>query len=77
MTNEEKDAIISAAIESLKGKEELGEPVEKVNRVNASLDANSELSEDAEAFRWASIARTHYQQGSMALTRAVAKPEFF
>lgn len=56
---------------------ELGDLVEKVNRVNASLDANSELSEDAEAFRWASIARTHYQQGSMALTRAVAKPEFF
>jgi hypothetical protein len=27
--------------------------------------------------RWASIGQTHLQQGFMALTRAVAKPEFF
>jgi len=27
--------------------------------------------------RWASIGATHLQQGLMALTRAIAKPEFF
>lgn len=30
-----------------------------------------------EPLRWASIAKTHLQQGLMALTRAVAKPDFF
>lgn len=32
---------------------------------------------DGEARRWISIGKTHLQQGLMALTRAVAKPEFF
>lgn len=27
--------------------------------------------------RWLSIGKTHLQQGFMALTRAVAKPDFF
>ena len=27
--------------------------------------------------RWAAIARTHFQEGLMALTRAVAQPTFF
>lgn len=30
-----------------------------------------------EAARWRAIARTHFQEGNMALTRSVAKPEFF
>lgn len=30
-----------------------------------------------EASRWRSIAKTHLQQGLMALTRSVAKPDFF
>lgn len=30
-----------------------------------------------EASRWRAIAKTHLQQGLMALTRAVAKPSFF
>lgn len=29
------------------------------------------------AERWVSIGKTHLQQGLMALTRAIAKPEFF
>lgn len=33
--------------------------------------------EQGEARRWISIGKTHLQQGLMALTRAVAKPEFF
>lgn len=32
---------------------------------------------DAEAYRWVAIAKTDFQRGLMALTRAVAKPEFF
>lgn len=27
--------------------------------------------------RWTAIAKTHFQEGLMALTRAVAKPDFF
>jgi len=27
--------------------------------------------------RWVAIGKTHLQQGLMALTRAIAKPEFF
>ncbi|PZS48868.1 DUF7681 family protein [Stenotrophomonas maltophilia] len=34
-------------------------------------------SGDAEPFRWIAIGKTHLQQGLMALTRAVAKPESF
>ena len=30
-----------------------------------------------EADRWRAIAKTRFQEGLMALTRAVAKPEFF
>lgn len=31
----------------------------------------------AEPQRWKSIAKTHFQEGLMALTRAVAQPGFF
>lgn len=33
--------------------------------------------ERAEPFRWVSIARTHFQEGGMALTRAIAQPSTF
>jgi hypothetical protein len=39
-----------------------------------SLDSSSDFSIDK---RWLSIARTDLQKGFMALTRCVAKPEFF
>lgn len=32
---------------------------------------------DAEHRRWCAIAKTHFQEGLIALTRAVAKPDFF
>ena len=38
----------------------------------AHLRANPEIDQ-----RWVSIGATQLQQGLMALTRAVAKPEFF
>lgn len=37
-------------------------------------DAQGDYSEAA---RWRALAKTHLQQGLMALTRAVAKPDFF
>lgn len=62
--------------------EELQTLINKVNSFN-ELETDSEghkvqpQVEASEAKRWQSIARTHFQQGCMALTRAVAKPEFF
>lgn len=44
----------------------------KVRHLNAEHGAK-----DAEHYRWESIAKTHFQQGLMALTRAVTKPDFF
>lgn len=40
-------------------------------------EEGGKLVRESEAFRWLSIGRTHLQQGIMAVTRAVAKPEFF
>lgn len=38
---------------------------------------NQDISIDpAERRRWLAIGRTHYQQGLMALTRAIAAPDF-
>jgi hypothetical protein len=46
------------------------------------LDTPEKIEEAArmcecEPERWASMGRTHFQEGLMALTRAVAQPEFF
>ena len=38
---------------------------------------DTDPEEFREAMRWAAIARTHFQEGLMALTRAVTRPEFF
>jgi len=57
---------------------ELGELVAKVEAVNAAAsEAGDTAPYDSEAYRWCSISKTHLQQGLMALTRAVAKPELF
>lgn len=52
---------------------ELGELVEKLKWVGAG-GVTDTASVD---MRWVSIGATHLQQGLMALTRSVAKPEFF
>lgn len=44
----------------------------KVGDLVEAMSAVEELDQ-----RWISIARTHLQQGFMALTRAIAKPDFF
>lgn len=45
---------------------------------NSRMDrAQPERMDRAQPERWAAIARTHFQEGLMALTRAVAQPTFF
>lgn len=59
----------------------VGELCDRVDIVTATLndggETNALLVKQAQPYRWASIARTHAQEASMALTRAVAKPTFF
>ena len=56
--------------------QELSELVAKVeDRVDT--DNREHGSPDAESKRWIGIGQDHLQQGLMALTRAVARPEFF
>lgn len=47
-----------------------GRPRPDFNMAHARMDR-------AQPERWAAIARTHFQEGLMALTRAVAQPTFF
>ena len=46
-------------------------------RPRPDFNANRERMDRAQPERWAAIARTHFQEGLMALTRAVAQPTFF
>jgi hypothetical protein len=50
-----------------------------INEVNARQAVLIEAfgTPDVEVYRWSEIAKTHFQQGLMALTRAVTKPETF
>ncbi len=50
---------------------ELGKLVESIEIFNAQT-GNHGID-----LRWVSIGKTHLQQGLMALTRSVAKPDFF
>lgn len=67
----------------IKGYRELDqEEIDAMNAVKAEgirLEALIEtLANEAAADpRWLSIGKTHLQQGLMALTRSVAKPDFF
>lgn len=59
--------------------EELRVLLEKCASVDAPADAPRPASDPtlADAARWRAIAKTHFQEGLMALTRSVAKPDFF
>lgn len=46
----------------------------ELDRLIGDLLSTDRIEVDA---RWVNIGKTHLQQGLMALTRAVAKPEFF
>lgn len=50
-----------------------------VSKVEDFIDADNRQhgTPDAEPKRWISIGQDHLQQGLMAITRAVARPEFF
>jgi len=73
----------------IKGYRELDESqIDMMNEVKAMGECVGKLvdlmkhthdDEDNDAFdqRWVAIGATHFQQGLMALTRAVAKPDFF
>ncbi|WP_406828130.1 hypothetical protein [Microbulbifer sp. ARAS458-1] len=67
----------------IKGYRELSE--EEIEAMNAIKTKGAELGElvgklrntDSVDQRWVSIGATDLQQGLMALTRSVAKPDFF
>lgn len=74
----------------IKGYRELGQAeIDLMNEVKAEgerlralIDKCADADTSAppgpdEAGRWRSIARTHFQEGLMALTRSVARPGFF
>jgi len=83
MFNQPKENTMENQHREIKGYRELNEV--EINRMNQvkemgrllgilvdGLKANSDLDQ-----RWVSIGATQLQQGLMALTRAIAKPEFF
>lgn len=47
---------------------------DEIGTIDTALSLNVA---NAESHRWSAIAKTDFQTGLMALTRAVAKPEFF
>ena len=50
----------------------------KANEVGVLIEALGQSGDDNKYdARWVAIAKTDLQKGFMALTRAVAKPEFF
>ncbi len=55
---------------------QLDELLKKVGDTQVRITAEHGTG-DAEPFRWIAISKNHLQQGLMALTRAVAKPESF
>lgn len=60
--------------------EQLAQLLDKCRDVDVVEGKNGDREHDEvldEASRWRSIAKTHLQQGLMALTRSVAKPAFF
>lgn len=50
---------------------------ELCERVGLLMPAAQNIIDREECLRWQCIARDHLQQGYMALTRAVARPESF
>lgn len=56
-----------------------GDALTEAEARTASEEADSENCRlnAAEPERWASVGKTHFQEGLMALTRAVAQPTFF
>lgn len=55
--------------------EKTREHLDVIQRFVQEIDIEQAVA--AEPLRWLNIARTHFQQGYMALTRAVAQPTTF
>lgn len=73
--NEEEIALINEVKEM---GQELDCLIAKVTMVNAGLSETGDAAPyKGDASRWVAIAKTDFQTGLMALTRAVAKPDFF
>lgn len=53
-----------------------GEILKRLHDKVAAHITNDVSTDPGERRRWLAIGRTHYQQGLMALTRAVAAPNF-
>lgn len=51
--------------------------IENLNELSKTDEALSQRIHNAEPWRFSAIAKTDFQTGLMALTRAVAQPEFF
>jgi hypothetical protein len=49
----------------------------EVGDLVAKLTASGTTQDNAPDLRWVNIGKTDLQKGFMALTRAIAKPEFF
>jgi len=68
---------------SIKGYRELSEDeialMNEVKQAGASLGAIIDTLQSLESIdkRWLAIGRTELQQGLMAVTRSIAKPDFF
>lgn len=56
---------------------EMGELIGRLHERQKDEDRNAPTELNPEPHRWIALGRTHIQQGLMALTRAVAKPDFF
>ena len=67
----------------IKGYRELSQDeIDLMNRIKEKSAEVGALFDDLQSLdsvdkRWASIGKTQLQQGFMALTRSVAKPDFF
>ena len=56
---------------------QMGDLIERLYEHQSSEDDDAPTVTNPEPYRWLAIGKTHIQQGLMALTRAVAKPDFF
>lgn len=67
----------------IKGYRELSQDeIDAMNRIKTAGASIGELLDEVSKIadvdqRWVAVAKTHLQQGFMALTRSVAKPDFF
>ncbi len=65
------------ALDALLGRVHAHLQAQVVSAANAQTKEEEHRIDDAQPHRWTAIARTDFQTGLMALTRAVAQPTFF